>query len=83
MTKTGNTLDVAVDDKTIEVSSDALRLKGVNTVATGDLLIGVSNANGYTRLLKPSGNATAHDYILSMNTSGSAQWSNTLDGGSF
>ena len=83
MTKTGNTLDVAVDDKTIEVSSDALRLKGVNTVASGDLLIGVSNANGYTRLVKPSGNATAHDYILSMNTSGSAQWSNTLDGGSF
>ena len=83
LSKSGNTLDVAVDDKTIEVSSDALRLKGVNTVATGDLLIGVSNANGYTRLLKPSGNATASDYILSMNTSGVASWANTLDGGTF
>ena len=27
LTKTGNTLDVAVDDSSIEVSSDALKLK--------------------------------------------------------
>ena len=83
MTKTGNTLDVAVDDKTIEVSSDALRLKGITATAVGDLLVGQASNAGYTRLVKPSGNATAHDYILSMNTSGAAQWSNTLDGGSF
>ena len=51
--------------------------------AVGDLLIGAATNGGYTRLVKASGNATAHDYILSMNTSGVAQWSNTLDGGSF
>ena len=83
MTKTGNTLDVAVDGKTIEVSADALRLKGITATAVGDLLVGQASNAGYTRLVKPSGNATAHDYILSMNTSGAAQWSNTLDGGSF
>ena len=83
MTKTGNTLDVAVDGKTLEVSSDALRLKGITATAVGDLLVGQASNAGYTRLVKPSGNATAHDYILSMNTSGAAQWSNTLDGGSF
>jgi hypothetical protein len=83
ITKSGNTLDVAVDGKTIEVSSDALRLKGITATAVGDLLVGQASNAGYTRLVKPSGNATAHDYILSMNTSGAAQWSNTLDGGSF
>ena len=38
LTKTGNTLDVAVDDTTIEVNSDALRIKsdwtGQNTITT-------------------------------------------------
>ena len=53
------------------------------SIKVGDLLIGAATNGGYTRLVKPSGNATAHDYILSMNTSGSAQWSNTLDGGTF
>jgi hypothetical protein len=78
-----NIFNVNVDDKTIEVSSDALRLKGVTTTAVGDLLIGVAADGGYSRLVKPSGNATAHDYILSMNTSGAAQWSNSIDGGTF
>ena len=83
MTKSGNQLDVNDDDVTLEVSSDALRIKGITATAVGDLLIGAASNGGYTRLVKPSGNATAHDYILSMNTSGAAQWSNTLDGGTF
>ena len=83
MTKSGNQLDVNDDNVTLEVSSDALRIKGITATAVGDLLIGAASNAGYTRLVKPSGNATAHDYILSMNTSGSAQWSNTLDGGTF
>ena len=83
LTKTGNQLDVNDDNVTLEVNSDALRIKGITATAVGDLLIGAASNGGYTRLVKPSGNATAHDYILSMNTSGAAQWSNTLDGGTF
>ena len=83
MTKSGNQLDVNDDNVTLEVSSDALRIKGITATAVGDLLIGAASNAGYTRLVKPAGNATAHDYILSMNTSGAAQWSNTLDGGTF
>ncbi len=83
LSKSGNTLNVNDDNITVEVSSDNLRIKGITATAVGDLLIGAASNGGYTRLVKPSGNATAHDYILSMNTSGAAQWSNTLDGGSF
>ena len=83
LTKSGNQLDVNDDNVTLEVNSDALRLKGISATAVGDLLVGQAGNAGYTRLVKPSGNATAHDYILSMNTSGAAQWSNTLDGGTF
>ncbi len=87
MSKTGNTLNVDVDDITIQHagSPNALRIKGVTTTAIGDLLIGAASDAGYTRLVKPSGNAstTNHDYILAMNGSGAAQWSNTLDGGTY
>ncbi len=83
LSKTGNQLDVNDDNITLEVNSDNLRIKGITATAVGDLLIGAASNAGYTRLVKPSGNATAHDYILSMNTSGAAQWSNTLDGGTF
>jgi hypothetical protein len=79
ITKSGNTLDVAVDDKTIQVSSDTLRLKGISTVATGDLLVGVSNAAGYTRLVKP----TSNNALLTMGTAGTASWTTTIDGGTF
>tara|TARA_B100000900_G_scaffold393718_1_gene390487 strand:+ start:2028 stop:3959 length:1932 start_codon:yes stop_codon:yes gene_type:complete len=83
LTKTGNQFDVNDDNITLEVNSDALRIKGISATAVGDLLIGAASNAGYTRLVKPSGNATAHDYVLSMNTSGAAQWSNILDGGTF
>ena len=83
LSKTGNTLNVNDDNITVEVNSDALRIKGISATAVGDLLIGAASNAGYTRLVKPSGNATASDYILSMNTSGVASWANTLDGGTF
>ena len=83
ISKSGNTLNVNDDNITLEVNSDNLRIKGIAATAVGDLLIGQAGNAGYTRLVKPSGNATAHDYILSMNTSGSAQWSNIIDGGTF
>jgi len=83
LAKSGNTLSVNDDDKTLEISGDALRIKGITATAVGDLLIGAAANAGYTRLVKPSGNATASDYVLSMNTSGVASWANTLDGGTF
>ena len=83
LSKSGNTLHVNDDNITLEVNSDNLRIKGISATAVGDLLIGAASNGGYTRLVKPSGNATASDYILSMNTSGVASWANTLDGGTF
>ena len=83
LSKSGNTLNVNDDNITVEVNSDALRIKGISATAVGDLLIGAASNAGYTRLVKPSGNATASDYILSMNTSGVASWANMLDGGTF
>ena len=83
LTRTGNQVDVNDDNVTIEVNSDAVRIKGIAATAVGDLLIGAASNAGYTRLVKPSGNATASDYVLSMNTSGVASWANILDGGTF
>ena len=83
LNKSGNTLSVDEDNITLVADGTNLRIKGISATAVGDLLIGAASNGGYTRLVKPSGNATAHDYILSMNTSGSAQWSNILDGGTF
>ena len=40
MTKSGNTLNVNDDNVTLEVNSDALRIKGISATAVGDLLIG-------------------------------------------
>lgn len=83
LSKSGNTLNVNDDNVTLEVNADALRIKGISTTAVGDLLIGAATNGGYTRLPRPTGNATASDYVLSMNTSGVASWANTLDGGTF
>ena len=79
LSKTGNTLDVEVDDKTIQVSGDALRIKGITQTAIGDLLIGAATNGGYTRLAKPS----SDDAFLTMGTAGTASWTTTLDGGTF
>lgn len=83
LSKSGNRIDLNDDNITLEVDSDTVRIKGISATAVGDLLIGAASNAGYTRLVKPSGNATASDYILSMNTSGVASWANTLDGGTF
>ena len=83
LTKSGNTLNWTPDGITLEVSSDAARIKNVSATAVGDTLIGVASNGGYTSLAKPSSSATASPYILSMNTSGVAVWANIIDGGTF
>lgn len=82
LTKSGNTIQ-AVGTATIAANADSLQIKGITATNVGDLLIGQASDAGYTALAKPSGNATASDYILSMNTSGVASWANVIDGGTF
>jgi hypothetical protein len=83
LSKSGNTLNVNDDNITLEISSDALRIKGISATAAGDLLIGAAANGGYTALAKPSTSATAYTYLLSMDSSGTAAWADTLDGGTF
>lgn len=82
LTKSTNTINV-IGSPTISVNADSTQIKGVSTTAVGDLLIGVASDAGYGRLVKPSGNATASDYLLTMNTSGVASWANIIDGGTY
>ena len=83
ITKSGNTLSATVDNISAELNSNAIRVKGISATAVGDLMVGQASNGGFSSLAKPSGNATAYDYVLSMNTSGVARWANTLDGGTF
>ena len=79
LSRSGTTISANVDDKSVEISGDNIRIKNITGTAVGDLLIGVASNGGYTSLAKPS----AAGAILNMNTSGVASWSNVLDGGSF
>ena len=83
LSKSGNTINVNDDNVTLEVNSDALRIKGVSATAVGDILLGAAGNAGYTRHVKPSGSATAYSYLLSMDTAGNARWADVLDGGTF
>ena len=83
LSKSGNTLNVNDDNVTLEVNTDALRIKGITATAVGDILLGAAGNAGYTRHVKPSGSATAFSYLLSMDTSGNARWADVLDGGTF
>ena len=84
MSKSGNTLNVDVDDKTIQHGSGTgpLQIKGVGATAVGDVLLGVAANGGYSVHAKPAANTTtAKDYLLTMDTNGAALWSKVLDGG--
>jgi len=81
MSKSGNTLNVTLDDITIEDNSDSIRIKGITTTALGDLLIGKAGDAGYKRLAASSGGA---HQLLRLNSSGTdLEYTNTLDGGTF
>ncbi len=64
LTKTGNTLDVNVDDSTIEVSSDALQVKALGI--TSDELA----TNAVTTLKITDGNVTAAKLASTLDLSG-------------
>ncbi len=77
--KSGNVLNWADDNITLEVSSDTARIKGITATAVGDLLIGAASNAGYTALAK----AAANNSFLTMGTAGTASWTTTIDGGTF
>jgi hypothetical protein len=86
LTKTGNTLAVDVDNKTISHNSGAnLSLKGISATANGDLLYGAGGANGgYAKLSIGSYDSTnSVGQLLQVGASSTVAWSNTLDGGTF
>ena len=83
LSKSGNTLNVNDDNVTLEVNTDALRIKGITATAVGDILLGAATNGGYTRHVKPSSSATTNSYLLSMDTNGNAVWGDVIDGGSF
>ena len=82
LVKTGNEINIG-SSPTILAQADQVEIRGITTTAIGDLLIGAASDAGYTRLVKPSGDVTASDYVLSMGTNGVAAWGNILDGGTF
>ena len=79
LSRSGTTISANIDDKTLQIASDTIRIKGITQTAVGDLLIGAASNGGYTRLAKPGSN----DALLTMGTSGSASWTTTIDGGTF
>jgi|14BtaG_2_1085337.scaffolds.fasta_scaffold00272_11 hypothetical protein len=86
MTKTGNTLDVEVDGQSLEVSSDALRIKGITQTATGDLIFGNTNGanSGYQRLTIGTYDSTnSVGQMLQVGANSTVTWTNTIDGGTF
>ena len=86
LTKTGNTMAVAVDDKTISHNSGAsLSLKGISATANGDILYGANGANGgYSKLAIGTYDSTnSVGQLLQVGASSTVTWSNTLDGGTF
>ena len=86
MTKTGNTLDVEVDGQSLEISSDALRIKGITQTATGDLIFGNTNGanTGYQRLAIGTYDSTnSVGQMLQVGANSTVTWTNTIDGGTF
>ena len=39
LSRSGTTISVNVDDKTLQISSDNIRIKGISATAVGDLLL--------------------------------------------
>jgi hypothetical protein len=86
LSKTGNTLDVNVDNQTIEISGDTLRIKGITQTATGDLIFGSTNGanTGYQRLAIGTYDSTnSVGQILQVGANSTVTWTNTIDGGTF
>jgi len=82
--KSGNTLFVNVDDASIEINSDTLRLKGVSSVPEGVLLYGANGGSSFASLSIGTYDSTnSVGQVLQVGANGTIAWTNTLDGGTF
>jgi len=84
LAKSGNTLSVNVDDTTIEINSDSLRLKGLSNLSEGDIIYGANGGSSFTQLSIGTYDSTnSVGQVLQVGANGTITWSNTLDGGTF
>jgi len=84
LAKSGNTLSVNVDDTTIEINSDTLRLKGVSSLPEGVLLYGANGGSSFASLSIGTYDSTnSVGQVLQVGANGTIVWTNTLDGGTF
>ncbi len=84
LTKSGNTLAVNVDDTTIQINSDTLRLKGVSALPEGTLLYGANGGSSFASLSIGTYDSThSVGQVLQVGANGTIVWTNTLDGGTF
>ncbi len=84
LAKTGNTLSVNVDDASIEINSDTLRLKGVTSVPEGVLLYGANTGGSFASLSIGTYDSTnSVGQVLQVGANGTIAWSNNIDGGTF
>jgi len=82
--KTGNTLSINVDDASIEINSDTLRLKGVTSVPEGVLLYGANTGGSFASLSIGTYDSTnSVGQVLQVGANGTIAWSNNIDGGTF
>ena len=84
LAKSGNTLSVNVDDTTIEINSDTLRLKGVGSLPEGAILYGANGGSSFASLSIGTYDSTnSVGQVLQVGANGTITWTNTLDGGTF
>ena len=84
LAKAGNTLSVNVDNASIEINSDTLRLKGVSSVPEGVLLYGANGGSSFASLSIGTYDSTnSVGQVLQVGANGTIAWTNTLDGGTF
>jgi hypothetical protein len=84
LAKSGNTLSVNVDDASIEINSDTLRLKGVTSVPEGVLLYGANTGGSFASLSIGTYDSTnSVGQVLQVGANGTLAWSNNIDGGTF
>ena len=84
LSKSGNTLSVNVDDTTLEINSDTVRLKGVSALPEGTILYGANGGSSFASLSIGTYDSTnSVGQVLQVGNNGTITWTNTLDGGTF
>ena len=84
LSKSGNTLSVNVDDASLEINSDTLRMKGVTSVPEGVILYGANGGGSFASLSIGTYDSTnSVGQVLQVGANGTLAWSNNIDGGTF